>query len=169
MEIMSNLHRWDECIFDEPVNSNPIPNLVHKIALHILPLAGANFDSGRICDLVQKAQYICPEQVSYPSMYALVVIKGLELSEEEEKTGEGEGTDLDNTGLLGNALPRLLRVVRKGVDPERRALFSETLEYVCMDHITTQTKAQKHANTDMLEMSVLPPESMIGYVMSRRP
>ncbi|KOS42426.1 hypothetical protein ACN38_g6677 [Penicillium nordicum] len=78
-------------------------------------------------------------------MYALIDIKGLELSEEEEKTREGEGTDLDNTGLLGNALPRLLRVVRKEVDSERRALFSEILEDVCMDHITTQTKAQMHS------------------------
>lgn len=50
MEIMSNLHRWDECIFDEPVKSNP--NLIHEIAPHILPLAAANFDSGPICDLV---------------------------------------------------------------------------------------------------------------------
>lgn len=163
MEIMSNIHHWDdcifdECIFDEPVNSNPNPNLVHKIALHILPLAGTNFDSSQICDLVQKAQCICPEQVRYPSIYALVeAMNGLELSEEEEETGEGEGTDPDNTGLLGNALPRLLRVVREEVDPERRALFLETLEDVCMDHVTTQVKAQMHADTKILEMSVLPP------------
>lgn len=131
MEIISNLHRWNECIFDEPINSNPNPNLVHEIALRILPLAGADFDSGRVCDLVQKAQYTFPEQVSYPSTYALVeAMKGFELLAEEEETGEGEGTDPDNTGLLGKALPRLLRVVRKEVDPERRALFLETLEDV---------------------------------------
>ncbi|KAJ5979166.1 hypothetical protein N7501_002508 [Penicillium viridicatum] len=157
MEIMSNLHHWDEYIFDGPVNSNPNPNLVHKIALHILPLPGANFDSSRIRDLVQKAQCICPEQVRYPSMYALVeTMKGLESSEEEEERG-GEGTDPDKTGLLGNVLPRLLRVIRKEVDPERRALFLETLEDVCMDHTTTQAKAQMHADTKILGMSVLPP------------
>ncbi|CAI7566170.1 unnamed protein product [Penicillium palitans] len=151
MEIMSNLHRWDECIFDEPVKSNPNPSpnpsLVHEIALHILPLAGANFDSSRICDLV-----------SYPSMYALVeAMKGLELSKEEKETGEGEDTDPDNTGLLGKAFPRLLRVARKEVDPERRALFLETLKDVCMEHITTQSKAQMHADTKILETTLLPP------------
>lgn len=160
MEIMSNLHRWDECIFDEPVKSNPSPNpnLVHEIALHILPLAGANFDSSRLCDLVQKAQHTFPEQVSYPSMYALVeAMKGLELSEEEEETGKGEGTDPDNTGLLGKALPRLLSVARKEVDPERRALFLETLEDVCMEHIRTQAKAQMNADTKIVETTLLPP------------
>ena len=59
---MSNLHRWDECIFDEPVKSNP--NLIHEIAPHILPLAAANFDSGPICDLVQKTQHICPNRLA---------------------------------------------------------------------------------------------------------
>lgn len=158
MEIMSNLHHWDEGIFEEPVNSNPNPNLVHKIALHIFPLAGANFDSSRICDLVQKAQHIFPEQVSYPSMYALVeAMKGLELPEEEEEAGEGEGTYPDNAGQLWNALPRLLGVARKELVPERRALFLETLEDVCMDYITTQAKAQMHADTKILETSVLPP------------
>ena len=93
-------------------------------------------------------------------MYALVkAIKGLEWSEEEEETGEGEGTgtDPENAGLLGRALPRLLRVVRKEVDPERRVLFLETLKDVCINHITTQATAEMHADTRMLEMPILPP------------
>ncbi|CAG8900154.1 unnamed protein product [Penicillium egyptiacum] len=120
MEVMSDLHHLDQCIFGDEGMSKT--HLVNQIALRILPLAGADFDSGRICDLVRKAQYICPdEQVRYPSMYALEgAIKDLELPGEEEEAGEGECAGPDNAGLLWKALPRLLSVIRKEVDSKRR-------------------------------------------------
>ncbi|EKV10775.1 hypothetical protein PDIG_55060 [Penicillium digitatum PHI26] len=178
MEIMLNLHHWDKGIFEEVETASTI---VHQIALHVFPLAGASFDSSRICSLVQKAECVCAEKrVGCLSNYALAeAIKGLGLSEKEsgassghqsmaavskshhlagQKTAdEGESTDLSNVDLLANALPRLLRVVRKEIDPERRAVFSETLEAVFLDYVTTQVKAQMHADTKILESSLLPP------------
>ncbi|KAJ6185560.1 hypothetical protein N7519_006861 [Penicillium mononematosum] len=160
MEIMSYLHHWDECMFGDEVQPNAVQSkahLVNHIALHILPLAGADFDSGRICDLVQKAQHICPsKQVSYHSMYALEeAIKDLELPGEE--AGEGECDGPDNAGLLCKALPRLLGVIRKEVGPERRTLFLETLEEVFIDHITVQAKSQMCADSKLLGALLLPP------------
>ncbi|KGO66015.1 hypothetical protein PITC_052150 [Penicillium italicum] len=162
MEIMSNLHHWFSGMFDDEVDHMPI--LAHQITLHVLPSAGADLDSSRIYDFVQKAQNIClDKKVSRPSICALVgAINGLGLSEkeeeeEEEEAGGKEGTDPDNAGLLVKALPRLLRAIRKEVDPKTRALFLETLKDVCLDHISTQAGTEILADTKRPDTLLLPP------------
>jgi ankyrin repeat protein len=160
METMSDLHHWDECMFHDEVQPNEVQSrahLVNQIALYILPLAGADFDSGRIRDLVQKAQHICPsKQVSYHSMYALEeAIKDLELPGEE--AGEGECDDPDKAGLLCKALPRLVSVIRQEAVTERRTLFLQTLEEVFIDHITVQAKSQMCADSELIGALLLPP------------
>ncbi|OQD91981.1 hypothetical protein PENSOL_c046G00644 [Penicillium solitum] len=145
MEIMSNIYHW--CA---PSSSGPQIEVqrkrVNQIALHILPLASANFDSDRTRELVEEAQHICP---------AIHAVCG-----EEE----------DRADLLEKALPRLVRTIREEADPEKRALFLETSKAVIHSHIVSQLKIHWSAYMHQLrEVQVLLPPGMNdrSYDLSR--
>lgn len=111
--------------------------LVNQIALHILPLAGANFDSDRTRELVEEAQHICP------AIHA--------------ESGEEEG----RASLLEKALPRLVRTIREEADPKKRALFLETSKAVINSHIVSQLRVDWIAYMNKLtEVQVLLPPGM---------
>jgi hypothetical protein len=128
MEIMSNIHHLYGSSASG-IQTEIQPKRVYQIALHILPLAGANFDSDRTCELVEEAQHLCP------------VIHAV--------CGE------DRAGLLEKALPRLVRTIREEADPEKRSLFLDTLEVAIDSHIASQLNIQRSAYIDKLRESQL--------------
>ncbi|KAJ5197348.1 hypothetical protein N7449_007827 [Penicillium cf. viridicatum] len=119
METMSNIHHWYGSSASG-IQTEIQRKRVYQIALHILPLAGANFDSDRTRELVEEAQHICP------------VIHAA--------CGEE-----DRAGLLEKALSRFVRTIREEADPEKRTFFLETLEVVINSHITSQLNIHRSA------------------------
>ncbi|CAI7668770.1 unnamed protein product [Penicillium discolor] len=142
MEIMSNIYHWCANSSSGPPSPSGPQIEVHRkrvnqIALHILPLAGANFDSDRTRELVEEAQHICP------AIHALC--------------GEKEG----RVDLLEKALPRLVRTIREEADPEKRALFLETSKAVIRSHILSQQEIHRSAYIHQLrEFQELSPPGM---------
>lgn len=133
MEIMSDIHHWYGTISSGP-QTEVQRKRVKQIALHILPLMGANFDSDLTRDLVEEAQHICP---------AIHTMCG----EEEDKAD-----------LLEKALPRLVRTIREEADPEKRTLFLETSKAVINSHMVSQLNIHWSAYVDNLtEVQVLVP------------
>lgn len=129
MEIMSNIHHWYGSSASG-IQTEIQRKRVYQIALHILPLADANFDSDRTCELVEEAQHICP---------VIHAVCGEE----------------DRTGLLEKALPRFVRTIREDADSEKRTLFLETLEVVINSHIVSQLNTHRSAYIDKLRESQL--------------
>ncbi|CRL25677.1 Cyclin-like F-box [Penicillium camemberti] len=138
METMSNIYQWNRPSSSSTRIEVYRPEPVKQIALHILPLAGANFDSDRTRKLVKQAQHISP---------AIHAVCG-----EEE----------DRAGLLEKALPRLVRTIREEANPEKRILFLETLEVVINSHILSQIKIQMSAYKNKHKLTHVHPISHPG-------
>ncbi|KAJ5360701.1 hypothetical protein N7517_009892 [Penicillium concentricum] len=231
MEAMSDLLHWGECFFwDECFFGDSFGvrfDLINQIALHILPLAGADLNSVRICELVEKARNIFPDKQAMPSkkqkltealkvfprdeceislwtqrpLYGMnvmlhsangkmkdkliqltcgisaagealpdtgdelierisdrlgpgpyrtmwAVVQAIKYLESTEKAEEGGWTGSYESCQLEKAILRLLRTVREESDPERRALFLETLEAVIQHHITDRLDMENNAELD---------------------
>ncbi|CAI7625529.1 unnamed protein product [Penicillium glandicola] len=147
MEAMSNLFHWRESVTD---GRGLRSGLYSEIAMEILPLTGANLNSSRICELVEKAQHICPDNqtANRPTTQGVLqAIRGLWSTGEEEEEGEGEGewTSSIKAFDVENAVLRLVRTVRKEGDVQMRTLFLETLEVVIRYYIWNQLHVQRCA------------------------